>query len=159
MICDRHVWSHSVLLANNLQGTVTLLFIVRNPKQYLDLNLFNFKTAIEQRNTKHGNHNNSFANGQSGRNIFLCHVWGSLIPQVNYIKWNNELLLKLTFHSWQIAHYPTPGCENEEIWAVVSKAVDTTGPNLHIGYNTLICITVAPERTCPWHSCHIWRLD
>ena len=23
---------------------------------------------------------------------------------------------------------------------MVSKAVDTTGPNLHIGYNTLICI-------------------
>ena len=54
--------------------------------------------------------------------------------------------------------YPTPGCENQGIWAVVSKAVDTTGPNLHIGYNTLICITVARERTCSWHSCHIWRL-
>ena len=62
---------------------------------------------------------------------------------------------------WQpsrINHYPTPGCENQGIWAVVSKAVDTTGPNLHIGYNTLICITVARERTCSWHSCHIWRL-
>ena len=56
------------------------------------------------------------------------------------------------------AYYPTPGCENQGIWAVVSKAVDTTGPNLHIGYNTLICITVARERTCSWHSCHIWRL-
>ena len=38
--------------------------------------------------------------------------------------------------------YPTPGCENQWIWAVVSKGVDTTGPNLHIGYNTLICISV-----------------
>ena len=57
-----------------------------------------------------------------------------------------------------IQFYPTPGCENQGIWAVVSKAVDTTGPNLHIGYNTLICITVARERTCSWHSCHIWWL-
>ena len=55
--------------------------------------------------------------------------------------------------------YPTPGCENQGIWAVVSKAVDTTGPNLHIGYNTLICITVVRERTCSWHSCHIWHRD
>ena len=54
--------------------------------------------------------------------------------------------------------YPTPGCENQWIRVVVSKAVDTTGPNLHIGYNTLICITVARERMCSWHSCHIWRL-
>ena len=43
--------------------------------------------------------------------------------------------------------YPTPGCENQWIWAVVSKGVDTTGPNLHIGYNTLICISVA-RRAC-----------
>ena len=42
---------------------------------------------------------------------------------------------------------PTPGCENQWIWAVVSKGVDTTGPNLHIGYNTLICISVA-RRAC-----------
>ena len=55
-------------------------------------------------------------------------------------------------------HYPTPGCENQWIWVVVSKAVDTTGPNLHIGYNTLMSMTVARERTCSWHSCHIWRL-
>ena len=54
--------------------------------------------------------------------------------------------------------YPTPGYENQWIWAVVSKGVDTTGPNLHIGYNTLICITVPRERTGSWHSCHIWRL-
>ena len=54
--------------------------------------------------------------------------------------------------------YPTPGCENQWIWVVVSKAVDTTGPKLHIGYNTLICIIVARERTCSWHSCHIWWL-
>ena len=44
-------------------------------------------------------------------------------------------------------NYPTPGCENQWIWAVVSKGVDTTGPNLHIGYNTLICISVA-RRAC-----------
>ena len=49
-----------------------------------------------------------------------------------------------------VGHYPTPGCENQWIWVVVSKAVDTTGPNLHIGYNTLISITVARERTCSW---------
>ena len=30
---------------------------------------------------------------------------------------------------------------------MVSKGVDTTGPNLHIGYNTLICISVA-GRAC-----------
>ena len=42
---------------------------------------------------------------------------------------------------------PTPGCENQWIWAVVSKGVDTTGLNLHIGYNTLICISVA-RRAC-----------
>ena len=40
------------------------------------------------------------------------------------------------------AYHPTPGCENQCIWAVVSKGVDTTGPNWHIGYNTLICISV-----------------
>ena len=44
-------------------------------------------------------------------------------------------------------YYPTPGCENQWIWAVVSKGVDTTGPNLHIGYNTLICMSVA-RRAC-----------
>ena len=43
--------------------------------------------------------------------------------------------------------YPTPGCENQWIWAVISKGVDTTGSNLHIGYNTLICISVA-RRAC-----------
>ena len=41
--------------------------------------------------------------------------------------------------------YPTPGYENQWIWAVVSKGVDTTDPNLDIGYNTLICITVPRE--------------
>ena len=69
---------------------------------------------------------------------------------------NGENMLNLTHTLHKI--YPTPECENQGIWAVVSKAVDTTGPNLHIGYNTLICITVARERTCSWHSCHIWRL-
>ena len=64
----------------------------------------------------------------------------------------------MRFHLYTFTVYPTPGCENQWIWFVVSKAVDTTGPNLHIGYNTLICITVARERTCSWHSCHIWRL-
>ena len=45
------------------------------------------------------------------------------------------------------SHYPTPGFENQWIWAVVSKGVDSTGHNLHIGYNTLICISV-PRRAC-----------
>ena len=49
--------------------------------------------------------------------------------------------------SWWVNDYPMPGCENQWIWAVVSKGVDTTGPNLHIGYNTLICISVA-RRAC-----------
>ena len=47
---------------------------------------------------------------------------------------------KVRKHLINKLHYPTPGCENQWIWAVVSKGVDTTGPNLHIGYNTLICI-------------------
>ena len=42
---------------------------------------------------------------------------------------------------------PTPRCKNQWIWAVISKCVDTTGSNLHIGYNTLICISVA-RRAC-----------
>ena len=57
------------------------------------------------------------------------------------------------------AHYPTPGCKNEGIWAVVSKAVDTTGPNLHIGYNTLICITVAREHVLMAFMPYLATLD
>ena len=40
-------------------------------------------------------------------------------------------------------HLSYAGWENQWIWAVVSKFVDTKGPNLHIGCDTLICIFVA----------------
>ena len=41
------------------------------------------------------------------------------------------------------AFYPTLRCENQWFGAKVSKAVDSTGLNLRIGYNTLMCISVA----------------
>ena len=46
-------------------------------------------------------------------------------------------------HLSYMPHYPTPGCEKQWIWTVVSKAVDAMGPILDIGHNTLICISVA----------------
>ena len=39
--------------------------------------------------------------------------------------------------------YPTPGCENQWILPVVYYVVDTTNPNSHIGYHTLICTSLA----------------
>ena len=73
--------------------------------------------------------------------------WTSLIRQfvADIHSWRKMInCIKLSRSS---GNYPTPGCENQWIWAVVSKGVDTTGPNLHIGYNTLICISVA-RRAC-----------
>ena len=74
---------------------------------------------------------------QINGNIFVSskdHIYAEFEYFQKYLQW----VLQLEYSYWSLACYPTPGCENQGIWAVVSKAVDTTGPNLHIGYNTLI---------------------
>ena len=65
--------------------------------------------------------------------LTLCGVVFAIIilvwREVFFVKYNELFTSCIT---WT---YLTPGYENQWIWAVVST-VDTTGPNLHIGYNT-----------------------
>ena len=62
------------------------------------------------------------------RNSPLCNIVGLAV--FDYMKFvSNEPQTYGWANATTYMSYPTPGCENQWIWAVVSKGVDTTGPN------------------------------
>ena len=51
-----------------------------------------------------------------------------------------SILQLLLYRHW--LSYPTPGRENQWISTVAQSDLDTTYPNLHIEYHTIICISI-----------------